>query len=320
MNPKVSVIVPVWGVEKYIERCARSLFGQILEDMEFIFVDDCTPDNSITILKEVMNDYPMRINQTKIITHSHNKGLPQARKTGVDAVTGEYVIFCDSDDYVEKEMYATMYDYAVKNHCDLVHCDIDVVSDTGLVKSLTLKKTQPSSEKLKRLIIDGDISNSLCNKLVRKNIFNDIIFPQYGMNEDNAVAIQLAYYSKTLGYINHSFYKAYFNNSSISRTPGETQQYKKFQESLENSRFMVDFLASKGYNEKSKAMLRAKMRPKIVLFMLMNKAKYIKTWRQTYPEVNCMSLTDKRLPLGVRVRSFLTLTYLYPLFYKFINK
>lgn len=319
---KVSVIVPVWGVERYIEKCARSLFEQTLDEIEFIFVDDCTPDKSIAVLKEVMNTYPARVNQTKIICHSQNRGLPQARRTGVEAASGEYLIFCDSDDYVEKEMYSTMYEYAISNHCDLVHCDIDVVSDNGLVKSLTARDNHLSSDDLRQLIVDGDISNSLCNKLVKRTIYqnHDIVFPQFGMNEDNAVAIQLAYYSKNLGYINKSFYKAYVNNSSMSRIPGEEQQNKKYQESLENSRFMVDFLVSNGYDVKSKAMLRAKMRPKIVLFTLLYKVKYVKTWRETYPEVNRMALVDKRLPFGVRVRSFFTLTYLYPVFYKYLTK
>lgn len=319
MNPKVSVIVPVWGVEKYIEKCARSLFDQSLDDIEFIFVDDCTPDQSIIILNHVLLDYPNRKQQTRIVAHSKNMGLPQARKTGVDAANGEFVIFCDSDDYVENEMYAQLYEYAINKNCDLVHCDIDVVNDDGIVKTLSSSE-QLSSEQLKRRIIDGDISNSLCNKLVRRLIYQNVVFPQYGMNEDNAVAIQIAYYAEKLGYIKHSYYKAYQNNASMSRAIGEEQQTRKFIESLENSKYMVDFLLTKGCESNSKSVLRAKMRPKIVLFPLLNKTKYLKLWRKTYPEVNGMAVFDKRLPLGVRIKSLLAITYLFPLFYKYVIK
>ena len=78
--PKVSVIVPVFGVEKYIERCARSLFEQTLDDMEFIFVDDCTPDCSIEILKDVLSSYPQRQVQTRIYRMPCNSGLHNVRK------------------------------------------------------------------------------------------------------------------------------------------------------------------------------------------------------------------------------------------------
>lgn len=88
---KVSVIVPVYKVEKYIERCARSLFNQTLDDIEYIFVDDCSPDRSIEILNQVIGDYPRRKDQVQIIHHASNQGLALARQTGLKAATGEYI-------------------------------------------------------------------------------------------------------------------------------------------------------------------------------------------------------------------------------------
>ena len=80
--PKLSVVIPVYGVEKYIERCARSLFEQTLDDIEYIFVNDCTKDGSIDILNAVINDYPARKEQVRIVHHEKNKGLPFARQSG----------------------------------------------------------------------------------------------------------------------------------------------------------------------------------------------------------------------------------------------
>ena len=107
--PAVSVIIPVYGVEKYIERCARSLFEQTMEDLEYIFVDDCTPDASMDILARVMDDYPARRCQVKVLHNEVNRGLAYTRRRGVEASTGDYIIHCDSDDYVEKDIYEKLY-------------------------------------------------------------------------------------------------------------------------------------------------------------------------------------------------------------------
>ncbi|MBO5667722.1 MAG: glycosyltransferase family 2 protein, partial [Lentisphaeria bacterium] len=91
MDIKVSVCIPVYGVEKYIERCARSLFEQTMRDgIEFIFVNDCTPDKSIEILEQILSEYPHRQEQTKIIHHKQNGGLVAARNTGLAHASGEY--------------------------------------------------------------------------------------------------------------------------------------------------------------------------------------------------------------------------------------
>ncbi len=87
MYNKISLLIPVYGVEKYIERCARSLFGQTYQNIEYIFVDDCTKDSSIAVLKKVLDDYPFRKEQVTIIHHNFNKGLSAARNTAFNHAT-----------------------------------------------------------------------------------------------------------------------------------------------------------------------------------------------------------------------------------------
>ncbi len=118
---RVSVCVPVYGVEAYIERCARSLFSQTLTDgVEFIFVDDASPDGSVAKLKKVMDEHqPLNV---KLIRHERNKGLPAARRTAVQAATGEYVAHVDSDDYVEPDFIKSLLAEAVRYDADLVEC------------------------------------------------------------------------------------------------------------------------------------------------------------------------------------------------------
>lgn len=121
--PKVSVCIPVYCVEKYIEQCARSLFEQTLDDIEFIFVDDCSPDNSVAILERTIKEYPQRIKQVSLIHHEKNQGHSGVFKTLLTNASGEYVITCDSDDWVESDMYEKMYRKAKETNTNIVCCD-----------------------------------------------------------------------------------------------------------------------------------------------------------------------------------------------------
>ncbi len=130
--PLVSVIVPVYGVERYIERCAVSLFEQTYKDIEYIFVNDATPDKSIDVLRAVIDRYPERAKTIRIVEHPHNKGLSAARNTGIDNATGEYVWHVDSDDYVATDAVEKWVETAEKHRADIVICDINVVTTNGI--------------------------------------------------------------------------------------------------------------------------------------------------------------------------------------------
>ena len=99
---KISILTPIYGVEKYIEQCARSLFEQSYASIEYIFVDDCTPDKSIGILQSLLKEYPERAQQVRIIHHDRNRGVGAARQTALMAATGDYLLFADSDDMLPK--------------------------------------------------------------------------------------------------------------------------------------------------------------------------------------------------------------------------
>lgn len=125
--PFVSVIVPIYNVEKYIEKCARSLFEQTFDDIEYIFVNDCTPDDSMEILSNVMNEYPDKINKCKIINHNRNQGLTFARNSGLSVAKGTYIIHCDSDDWMERDMLSSMCSLAKTENADIVTCDFRMI-------------------------------------------------------------------------------------------------------------------------------------------------------------------------------------------------
>lgn len=132
---KISVCIAVYKVELYIEQCVRTLFEQTMQEgIEFIFVNDCTPDRSIEILKQVLEEYPHRKPWVKIIDHPENCGVGKARRTAVENASGAYIIHCDPDDWVELDMYETMYNEAVKNDADMVYCDFAKVDGAGNTK------------------------------------------------------------------------------------------------------------------------------------------------------------------------------------------
>lgn len=127
-EPIVSILVPVYGVEQYIERCAVSLLEQTYDNIEYVFVNDATKDNSIRILENVIARYPNRQNAVRIINHPTNKGISAARNTGVANSSGKYLLFVDSDDYIAKEAIEHLTTYAESNHADIVLFDTSVLT------------------------------------------------------------------------------------------------------------------------------------------------------------------------------------------------
>ena len=221
--PKVSIIVPIYGVENYIERCVRSLFEQTLDDVEFIFVDDCTIDRSIEILKLLLEEYDLHIKAmnwvVKIDKMPINSGLPAARRHGLRMANGDYVIHCDSDDWVDKDMIRDMWSYANDNNFDVVVCDYNLVKKEDLIGFVGA--LSEDAHGFFREILYCKSSWAIWNKMFRRSIYeNNIIFPLPGMNmgEDMAVVIQLLYYCKTFGYIPKAYYNYCENPNSITQS------------------------------------------------------------------------------------------------------
>lgn len=119
---RVSLLIPVYNVEAYLERCAVSLFEQTYPRIEFVFVDDCTQDRSMDVLRETMARYPDRAGDVRIVRHETNLGLAAARKTGVDAATGDYIMFVDSDDWLERDAVEKTLNVAEESGADMVAC------------------------------------------------------------------------------------------------------------------------------------------------------------------------------------------------------
>ena len=120
MNPKVSIIIPVYGNEAFLPKCISTLRAQTLRDIEFIFVCDGSPDNSLEILRRA-EKMDSRI---RVIAFEENQGVSAARNAGIDAAKGDYIGFCDGDDWVEPEMYETLYNAAKKADAEVSFCRV----------------------------------------------------------------------------------------------------------------------------------------------------------------------------------------------------
>lgn len=215
---KVSVVIPIYNVEKYIARCARALFKQTLDAIEYIFVNDCTPDRSMQILQSVIQEYPNRSKDVIIINHEHNRWIAAARNSGRDAATGSFIIFCDSDDWPEKDMYELLYDSVIEHQADIAICDWNEVYADKIERTFT--PHIQSSKKCMEYVLTGRMHGSLCNKLIRRSLYTEYrIACKEGVNycEDLYVIYKLLFYAKSITYVDVALYN-YFKENENSYT------------------------------------------------------------------------------------------------------
>ncbi|MBR3101749.1 MAG: glycosyltransferase family 2 protein [Muribaculaceae bacterium] len=202
---KVSVIIPVYRTERFIERCALSLLDQTYTDLELIFVDDCGGDNSISILEEVVARYPERV--VKIVRQPKNLGSAMARQRGMDEASGEYVIQVDSDDYVAADYIEELVRSAEEASADVAICDF--MYDYGTRQEHRHVNPPTGAHSLLNSVLAGSIHSGLWNKLVRRNIFveHNIRFTE-GLNmfDDKSVFYRVADHADRIAYLAKPLY------------------------------------------------------------------------------------------------------------------
>ena len=204
----VSVIIPVFNAEKSIEKCCRSLFEQTLDSIQFIFVDDCTPDNSINILNTILSEYPQRIKNTTIIHHNKNKGVGSVRKTGITHAKGNYIIHCDSDDWIERNMYEHMFKVAKSSNADIVVCDINEIYPQR-IQHIHINPLKNNLQCVEALLA-GSMHGGLCNKLIKRTLYTKYkIMSVDGLNfcEDLYLTYKLFYFAKDIIFIDIPLYQ-----------------------------------------------------------------------------------------------------------------
>lgn len=297
-TPSVSVIVPIYNVEKYITRCVRSLMEQTLNNIEYIFINDCTPDKSMEILQNTIAEYPQRQKYIHILTLNKNHGSAFARDSGIKVATGEYIIHCDSDDWVEKDMYEKMYQKAVSQNADIVICDY--VAEYTKKQVHHSQYTTTDKEDFVCNLLSGKLHNSMWNKLIRSELYKQLDFTwKEGINmwEDVSVIPRLAYYAQRISYLPESLY-----HYSQTNTSAYTKKWSL--SSLENVVSVVNiinaFFEEKGDSCYQQALLYFKLHAKYVLLHYAPPTKF-KLYRTMFPETNHLIFSHPAFPFYSKI-------------------
>lgn len=223
MNEVISIIIPVYRVEKYVAKCLESVIHQSYQNLEIIVIDDGSPDRA----GEICDEYARMDSRIKVI-HQKNQGLSAARNRGIHEATGDYIGFVDSDDYVLPQMYESMLKAIQENDadiciCDYIECnegqeDIELkgIQGTESVQMITTKK-----EKIKYSYLEKYVHAIVVwNKLYKREIWDKFLMPEIKAYEDEAIMYQVLYEAKSIAYLHEELY-VYLRRKSGSITSSD---------------------------------------------------------------------------------------------------
>lgn len=231
--PRLSVIVPVYKVEKYIHKCVDSILNQTFKDFELILVDDGSPDKC----GEICDEYAKKDSRVRVI-HKENGGLSDARNFGIDVAKGEMVGFVDSDDEIDTQMYQKMLAYMDAHNLDVVCADTYVVRNDK-------KKFKPRYNSNKifeghdavREILNGNLDNAAWNKIYRRSVIGNVRYPKGRIYEDVATTYKFIFVAKRTGYLCEPFYYYFKRKGSIVASSFNSKSrydcFKGYKERLE---------------------------------------------------------------------------------------
>ncbi|MDR2481141.1 MAG: glycosyltransferase [Spirochaetaceae bacterium] len=226
MQPKVSVIIPVYNTAPYLRRCLDSVCNQTLRDIEIVCVNDGSTDNSLDIL----NEYAARDRRSKVIDFPENKGVSAARNAGIDAAEGECIGFVDSDDAVEPDFYAGLYRQAIKTGAEIVKGEVRVAGYDGIARNLHISR----ETRLSRVRFSGFSTAIYKNELVKNN---KIIFPAgIVCGEDLVFSLCTALKAKETETVDGIFYIQYRRKDSAN---SETYDMQKINSIIESYYIMM---------------------------------------------------------------------------------
>ena len=243
MCPKISIIVPIYNVEKYLRRCVDSILSQTYQNIEVILVDDGATDSSPSICDE----YSEKDKRVRVV-HKQNGGLSSARNAGLDIATGEYIGFVDSDDFIEKDMYENLVKEISGDKSSIANCMYVRYYDSGETSPSRVPHTKDEDieilDFLKELLLHtGDVS--VCSKLFPKEVIGSIRFPLGKLNEDLIFITEIIENAKKIKFVGQVGYYYYVREGSISAKYGKT-----FIDMQKNSLWMLGYVREKYPNLK----------------------------------------------------------------------
>ena len=294
---KVTVIIPVFNVSAFIRRCVQALMNQTLKEVQYIFVDDASPDDSVEIIRKELESFPERKADVSIVSHEKNRGLPAARNTGLARAEGEYIYHCDSDDWIEPDMLEKLYAAAKERDADIAYCDFFLSFEKN-ERYMSNPSFDNAKEMLKKGFLSGRMKYNVWNKLVRKSLYDDnrIDFPEgHPMGEDMTM-IQLAAVADKVSYVPEALYHyVKLNEGAYSNS----YSHKKLDDIRYNVDRTVYFLTEKFGNSLDKEISLFKLSIKLPFLMTGDKELF-NLWREWYPEADEYVNSDSGLPVRTR--------------------
>lgn len=292
LSPLISVIIPVWNVSRYVERSFRSLLDQTYGNIEYIIVDDASPDNSMGIISSLLESYPCK--KVKIIAHQKNRGLAAARATGLSHASGEYILQLDSDDCFEKDYVESMASAACETQSDIVICDYQAVYPHG--ERYFSQEFRGDGKQLCESILVGKTQGFVWNKLIRRKLYTDHgIFPIEGINmwEDVAVMGILAYFADKVYHIPHAF--IHYNQTNTNSYSTHRLSEKSLRNIISAVAVVSDFHTSHATTISQDVLNVFKLRAKF--FCLVNsRGKFRREINELYPETKNICFKKRLIP------------------------
>lgn len=223
MEELITIVVPVYKVERYLEKCVESVLKQTYSNLEIILVDDGSPDNC----GKICDSYAALDNRVVVI-HKENGGLSDARNVAIDIAKGQYIAFVDSDDYVHEQYISYLYELLLDNCADISICEFDHMTEEGIRINhpLSNKKQMILNQKeaLSTLLMQRPFSNSASGKLFKTSAFADIRFPKGKLYEDTATVYRLFFKAERIAFGARPLYYYIAHKGSISKRGFSIQQ------------------------------------------------------------------------------------------------
>jgi len=252
--PKISIIIPAYNSEKYLEKCIHSILSSSFNDIEILLINDGSHN------KEEIDRYETEDNRVKVI-HRQHEGVSAARNEGLRLALAPYVSFVDSDDFIHPQMYATLYKLINEQNADIVSCNANELSENTIINQTNIELDDMSKPNLiimdgcdavKHFLLSNHITSStVWGKLYDKKLFEDVRFPKRKVSGDAAVAFKLYIKSKRVVHINAPFYNYVIRKNSITNSGFSKSNMEKLDTSDEilafsnkNNHDLVDYATS----------------------------------------------------------------------------
>ena len=306
MKDLISVIIPVYKVEKYLERCVESIQNQTYQNLEIILVDDGSPDNC----GKMCDEYAKKDGRIKVI-HKENGGLSDARNAGIDIATGEYIAFVDSDDFVSNDYIEYMYQMLIENDAKLAISGVMIIwKDTPITAGIhTNTQVLTPKETFENLLFAKGIEISAYGKLYHKSLWEENRFPKGKVYEDIAIMYKIIEDAKKIVYGDKKCYYYIARVGSISKQPGFNKNEEDY---IVHTEQMLRFIEEK-YPELQTAIYRFEVYAKFrILRMLIyteprNKnmeKEYVANIKKYRKQVFFCNQTPKRDKIAIILLSF----------------